>query len=337
MPRKIDPDQTYGERVIRLFAQLLFSNRPHSLTELAEAMNCSKQTVSRMLDKIEMSMGIDLERTKRGKEAIYAVRNRKPPPGNYLSTSEIDLLWMCRAFAERLVGKNFFREMEQSLYKAQALVKDDPVPIADHFACLSPGTIDYTPHQESMRTLIEAMNEHRVCKVSYKGVESKQAKTFHIKPLKIFYHRDALYLHALKAKEPHQKKWVEPEFDPVLAIHRFKKVEKADRTVPFEVPKTYDFEKAFNKTFGIIKDEAFQVEAEFTGWAAVHVSERTWSPDQEMTWDGDTVKLKFTSASPAEVVSWVLWFGSAGHLTGPDWLVEELAKQVVRMAKQYPV
>ena len=137
MPRKLDPDQTYGEKVIRLFARLLFSSRPHSLTELADALGCSKQTVSRILRSIEQSMGTDLERTKRGKEAIYTIKNRKPPPAAYLSKTELDLLWMCRAFAERLVGADLFNEVQQALFKTQTLVKGDAVPTSEHLARFS--------------------------------------------------------------------------------------------------------------------------------------------------------------------------------------------------------
>jgi predicted DNA-binding transcriptional regulator YafY len=335
MPRKIDPDQTYGEKVIRLFAQLLFSNRPHTLTELADAMNCSKQTISRILDKIEMSMGINLERTKRGKEAVYAVKNRKPPPGQYLSKFEMDVMWMCRAFAKRLVGEDLFAELEQSLYKAQTLVKSDSVPAMDNFACYIPGTIDYTPHRDTIRSLMEAMNQSRVCKVAYKAAESERFKSFHIKPLKIFTYKDTLYLHAQRAKDPWQKKWVEPEFNPLLAIHRFKKVEIAEGKAPFEKPKTDGFEAAFNQSFGIIKDESFTVEAEFTGWAAVRITERTWSPDQVITKTGDTVTLKFTASSRPEVLSWILSFGENGRLLRPDWLVDEVAQKIEAMTKSY--
>jgi predicted DNA-binding transcriptional regulator YafY len=172
------------------------------------------------------------------------------------------------------------------------------------------------------------MNAHRVCKVAYKGSESKRPKTFHVKPMKIFTYKDTLYLHALKAKDPWQKRWVEPEFDPLLAIHRFKKVEIADRTIPFEVPKQYDFGKAFNQTFGIIKDGAFQVEAEFTGWAAVYVSERIWSPDQVIKKEGEKVRISFTASSETEVISWILSFGCCARLLGPDFLSQRLAGEV---------
>lgn len=336
MPRKIDPDATYGEKLIRLFASLLFSRRPHSHTELTEMLNCSPQSVTRLLRDISNSYQVEIERMQRGKEALWAIKGRTPPAAAFLSESEMNLLWMCRAFTERLLGKDHFREVQDALYKSQILVKGDVKPATDQFACYLPGTIDYTPHQENIRTLVEAMKERRVCRVVYKAAESERAKTYHIKPVQIFCYKDTLYLHALKAKEP-GKKWVEPEFDPLLAIHRFKKVEKADRSVPFEVPKKYDFEKAFNRSFGIIKEKSFTLEAEFTGWAALYVSERTWSPDQKISSDRDKVKLRFTSSSPPEVISWILSFGDNGRLLGPDWLVTEVAQRVNGMAKQYPV
>jgi len=47
-------------------------------------------------------------------------------------------------------------------------------------------------------------------------------------------------------------------------------------------PKNYEFEKAFNRDFGIIKRRAFKVEAELKGWAAQYAAERIWSPDQKI-------------------------------------------------------
>jgi predicted DNA-binding transcriptional regulator YafY len=331
MPRKIDPDKRYGDKLIRLFASLLFSHRPHSLIELAKMLDCSKQSASRLLKDIESSYQVVIERTQRGKEAFFEIKKQRLPTAAYLSRSEMEILWMCRAFTQRLLGKELFEESRTALYKSQALAQEEPCFAMDHFATLSAGTIDYTPHQDTIKTLIEAMNLKRVCKVSYKAADSQRAKTFHIKPMKLFSYRDTLYLHALRAKDPWQKKWVEPEFDPVLAVHRFNNTELADRTVPFEVPKDYDFEKAFNRTFGIIKEKSFEVLAEFTGWAANHVAERMWSPDQVIEKDGDKVRIRFTSSSEPEVISWILSFGGTARLLGPTDLVSKLRAEVMKM------
>ena len=335
MPRKRDMDKTYGEKVIRLFARLLFARRPHSLTELANMLDCSKQTIARIVRDIEASYQIEVERMNRGREALYAIKSRKPPPAAYLSPSEMNLLWMCCAFTERLLGKQLFQNAKDALDKSQALLKDEIALCDANFACFYPGTVDYTPHKETISTLIRAMNEKRVCKVTYKSPYNERSKTFYIKPLKIFSFRDALYLHAVRAKDPWQKKYVAPEFDPLLAIQRFKKVEIDETKAHFEVPKEYDFEKAFNQTFGIIKDEKFEVEAEFTGWAAVYVEERIWSNDQVITRDGEKVRTKFTASSEPEIISWILSFGDEAKLLKPYQLVTELSENIQEMRNSY--
>ena len=63
------------------------------------------------------------------------------------------------------------------------------------------------------------------------------------------------------------------------AIHRIKALEITD--IGFQ-PEKFDFDKMFNRHFGVIKEKAFAVEVEFTGWAAKYVTERIWSSDQEI-------------------------------------------------------
>ena len=64
MPAKRDLYKSYGEKLISLFVRLLFSGERHSLTELAKTLNCSKQTVLRLIDNIRKAYGIDIEETK---------------------------------------------------------------------------------------------------------------------------------------------------------------------------------------------------------------------------------------------------------------------------------
>ena len=61
MAEKIDPFSSHGQKLISLFARLLFSRESHSLTDLARMLRCSKQTVLRNIDDIRMSYGVDIE------------------------------------------------------------------------------------------------------------------------------------------------------------------------------------------------------------------------------------------------------------------------------------
>jgi hypothetical protein len=97
----------------------------------------------------------------------------------------------------------------------------------------------------------------------------------------------------------------------------------------FEFPKDYDFEKIFNRHFGVIKEKAFEVEAEFSGWAAHFVSERIWSPDQKIVKKGrGKIRMTFSVSSEPEVVGRILFFGEEARLLKPDWMVEKVAKKV---------
>ena len=66
------------------------------------------------------------------------------------------LLQMCRAFSEHLLGQELFEEAAHALEKSTALMlKQQPISF-EHFGNMKPGTIDYTPHQEAIQTLIFA-------------------------------------------------------------------------------------------------------------------------------------------------------------------------------------
>lgn len=327
MPRKRDFDRTYGQKLITLFTRLLFSGESHSLTELARMLACSKQTVLRLVDDISSSYQFPLAEETRGNKKFYSVKhNRNVAQAASFSGEELQLLEMCRVFTAHLLGPQLFEEAAQALLKSQTFLANGQTLSHHPFASFRPGTIDYTPHQGSLQTLIQAMTTNKVCKVTYQKLMDSKPKTYFLKPLKLFSHQDTIYLHARKAKQP-GKAYEEPKYDPLFAIHRIKKVEITERG--FEFPKDYDFEKIFNRHFGVMKDKAFEVEAEFSGWAARFVAERIWSPDQKMVKKGrGKIRISFTASSGPEVIGRILFFGEEAKLLKPDWLVEEIREKV---------
>ena len=321
MPAKKATYASYGQKLIGLFVKLLVTDQSHSLTELSRMLRCSKQTILRYIGDIRRAYGVDIEETMRGNRKYYRIKKlRTNFPTMNLSESEIMLLQMCRAFSEHLLGHELFQEAAHALEKSTALMLNQQPMSFQHFGNMRPGTIDYTPHQGAIQTLILAMDKRKVCKITYKKIMARRAKTLYVKPLKLFSHKDTVYLNARLAKAP-GKKYREPEFDPLLAVHRIQKVELTERS--FDYPDDYDFEKVYNHNFGVIKEEAFDVELEFLGWAAAYVAERIWSPDQKITKKRDgSVRLKFSASSEPELISWILSFGDEVKLIKPDCLIE---------------
>ena len=120
----------------------------------------------------------------------------------------------------------------------------------------------------------------------------------------------------------------------MLAIHRVNKIELDKRKYTF--PKDYDFQEFFNKNFGVIKDENFNVELEFTGYAAAYVSERILSPDQKITKKRNgAIKLRFSASSEPELTSWMLSFGEEAKVIKPDWLAIDIKNIAKGISKNY--
>ncbi|MBF0231400.1 MAG: WYL domain-containing protein, partial [Desulfamplus sp.] len=313
----------------------------------SQILECSKQSVLRMVDDITRvyDVVIQEEIASDRKKYFWLEKQNKRLPALNLSTSEYNLLKMCHAFAEHLMGEQLFEEASRALDKNRALLADNASGSSRHFATIIPGTIDYTHHKEIISTLITAMENSLICKISYKKVFAAKSSTFYIKPLKLFSNKETLYLHARIAPNPAKRlktfKMSKVNYDPLLAIHRFDKVDLTE--IPFEFPRDYDFETIFNENFGVMKEETFEVKAEFTGFASVYVAERIWSDNQTIIKTTKTVdnqevnaiELTFTASSVPETIAWLLSFGSEAKVLEPDWLVDEMIDQIKNMASQY--
>ncbi|MEI6314463.1 MAG: WYL domain-containing protein [Syntrophus sp. (in: bacteria)] len=334
MGKKQDIYMSYGEKLIGLFVKLLFSGDSYSLTELSHILSCSKQTIIRLVDDIDKSYDVEIEQSKIGNRHYYRIKKPARVPMMSVSETEFMVLQMCRDFTAHLLGKQLFMEATNTLVKSHALVSGHKGGAsAPFFSSYRPGTIDYTPHHDTIHTLIEAMKQKKVCKIVYQAIMETKPKTYAIMPLKLFSHKDTIYLHA-RIPVAKGRKDKEMEFDPLLAVHRIRKVAMTDAV--YEYPQDYDFEQVYNQNFGIIKDEAFTVEVEFTGWAAKYVSERIWSPDQKIKKAGNNkIILEFTASSEPEVISWLLWFGEEARLVKPEHLVDEIIHSVDGMSCNY--
>jgi predicted DNA-binding transcriptional regulator YafY len=319
MPRKKDEDRTYGEKLINLFARLLFTGEKHSLIELSNQLNCSKQTIQRLIDDITRAYQAPIEEFFEGKRKYYRIKRQAGCEQiQPLSASELALLQMCQSFTKHLLGNHLYKETAKAILKSQASVSGDNLVSSHKFDDFIPGTIDYTAFHKIIMNLIKAMEKSNVCKIQYKSPEAQKAKTLYIKPLKMFSYKDTIYLHGRLAKHPGQP-YREPDFDPLLAVHRINSCKITDRE--FEFPASYDFESFFNQNFGIMKNSAFRVEAEFMGWAAKFIAERQWSPDQEIVEKNkEKITLKFSAASKDEITSWLLQFGPQARVIQPEWL-----------------
>jgi len=118
MAKKLNYYRGYGEKLISLFARLLFSMESYSLTELSRMLDCSKQTVMRLVNDIRMAYGVDIEESiERNRKYYRLVTKGKSTPVIPLTASELNALQMCKTFTEHLLGEPFYNEATRALEK----------------------------------------------------------------------------------------------------------------------------------------------------------------------------------------------------------------------------
>ena len=321
---KLNPHSSYGRKLISLFSKLLFTRRKYSLIELSESLDCSKQSIIRLIEDIRMSYGVDIDESIEKRRKYYQIKQTHygDKPIIALTHDELNLLQMCKSFSEHLLGKELLQEASSAIEKSHAFTSGTG-PSKSSFGHFHGGMIDYTPHKRTLQTLITSIEDEKICEVAYRPISIDVIKSYMLEPLKIFSHQDSIYLHARKSSGKQQN--TENSF--VFAVHRIKTVKITDRN--FSYPLDYNFEKTFNEHFGVIKGDAFWITIEFKGFAADYVAERVWNSEKRKEWiDDDTLLLTFKSSSEPELIGWVLSWGGRARVIEPTIIKNKVRKAI---------
>ena len=323
MPKK-KSDWSPGMKFLAAYYLLLFSGRAHSLTEIAEQLKCSKPQASRVMKQIEISGLANIAVEERGsyREHWYRLAAPRKRPRVSLRVDDIQNLLLCRDLVWHLLPESFRKNMTQTASQATVLLPDfaDRGDIAPKLATCQPkGGVDYSEKDQTIKTLIEAMKNNKVCRVEYRGPGVTKPKLHYYAPFRLISHSDALFIRGWRL----WKDRVPPEvYEMTLAVARIEKIELQDRKYEGESANT----DTDSPSFGLIQDEPFKVKVAFDPSAACYVSERNWSEGQKVTHKKDGgIILEFTSTSWPEVIAWVLSFGPTAKVLEPNKLVNDVA------------
>ncbi len=323
-------ETTAAEKILAAYALLLFGGRKHSLPELAQRLGCSKQTVMRIMERIEAEAGVRLRSEKIGVPRWYWLEAPPKRPTVTLSPEEIQHLLLCRDLVWHLLPARLRDELERTVGRTTALLSspEDRGRATTPVALAHPrGHVDYSEHQEVLRAILDAITRRRLCRVSYQTPWQPEPRQHLVAPLKLVAYNEALYLRCRMAWPDGLPK---PDYEPtLLAVHRCRAVEVTgwaskvvDRGEPPEV-------------FGLVEGETIRARIAFRGWAAPFVRERVWSADQRFEEADGHLVLELTSQSRSELVTWVLGFGPRAEVLAPADLRAEVAAKLAEALGRY--
>lgn len=331
MPPKLDPYKSPSQKMLSLYSLLMFTGRPYSLAQLSRELHCSKQTVIRMTDQISRSFGGKVETRLESGKRIYWMPAPKVKPKVSLSPEEIQQLELCRGMVLHLLPEDVREQVKQTIAKAATMLADmgerdkafEPIAVAE-----IKGRIDYSPHQKRIATLIQAIQDKRVCDVTYHAPGNSKPKTYSFAPIKLISYREALYVTGWRVEDNGTPT---PRHSIMLAVHRLNDVAAQIRTFDIKI----DAEEK-EELFGFMNLEKMRVVVKFDRETAAYIKERKWSCDQSIKeFKNGNLILEFTARSMPEVVSWVLGFGSHARVMAPNELSEKVKNEVRALAAHY--
>jgi predicted DNA-binding transcriptional regulator YafY len=327
MPRKLS-DATATQRAVSLYGLLLTSRKPWSLTQLAEHFQCSKATMLRTLRKVEAHEGINLTKEPRvvdGRKRHWYALEQRPNmalrQSMTISADEMRLLILCRDIAAPFLPSDISKSLEETLGRTAVLLPEGEVQDARHYPWVQPamlGVIDYAPLRTVLQTILYAIEHRTVCLITY-AAAGKPEREHEMAPTNLMSGRQALYLHGWRVSDKGKSEALHPLF---LAVHRIKDVALTRRSHQLEPPE-------YEQGFGIMEGKPFRVRVYIARKAAAYVRERMFGPEQtvEDAPDGEGVILSFIARSEAELLGWVLSFGSKARVLDPDFLARRVREE----------
>lgn len=326
MPKKWDGDATPSEKLLQLFALLLYNKRSFSLSELSspERLNASKATVIRLLRRLDQAKIGMLIREKIGRESYYRLEHKQPPQPS-LNPEAIAQLALCRNFILHLLPEDLADSTAMAL--AQLGWQTDNYALAA--ASVVKGKIDYTPFRDIFLTLEKAIISRAVCRVTYLAAQNEEVRAYLFAPARFLTYHEIIYVEGWLLENPDQRKYKDPLR---LALQRFKHCELTDFSAA-DLPNL----PLFNRDcFGLVEDEPFTARIWFARESAAYISERTWSADQQLEKQADgSVILTVRICSLHEGVAWIMGFGDKAIVQEPEDFVRAVRRTLRHAVQNY--
>lgn len=306
----------------------LYKQRPYNDQELAKLLDTDRTNIFRIRRMMNEKMGIPIEpdAKQRGHYYIPKAYTISHIP---LNRSEAAQLYLAGRRLQQQT-RTSQRPVVSAIEKlAQALGK----PLAEKMVRAAEVVLtqEQDPQQEAIfATLVECWLDGIPVRITHRRHHG-EARTYRVHPYQLepSVWGDGSYL--IGHSEWHGK----------LATFKLARIEKAVKgTGSFTIPADFDIHDLLNQAWGIWHaDEAPQtVKLHFSHQVTPRVRETIWHPQQTLLLLDDG-RSEWTApiAEPREMLPWVRGWGAAVEVIEPDWLREQLAGEVQRMAILYGV
>lgn len=334
MPVKYDQDARPDEKLLKLFILLLFNDREFSLTALTEKVNCSKQTIARLLKRIEENYPCHLEERKSGRQKFYSIQRPKISLKTTIDPEGLRQLALCRDLVRGLLPKE---DWELANLSSQQAKTNLPRASYENYQDVSVGVslvkgyIDYESKKTQLNALERCILNYRCCELHYQKEIGQESKVYYFAPQKLISYHGALYVWG----------WIVTPFSTVKAlkerpinfsVHRITDVivqDRSSKNLPVEEPNDL-------LDFGFMTEPTFKTKIYFDKEVKTYICDRIWSEDQKITpQDDGGIILEMTVSSKNELIAFILSFDYKAKVLEPTTVADEIKQRLEKTLRNY--
>ncbi|MBL9017531.1 MAG: transcriptional regulator [Myxococcales bacterium] len=328
---KLNERRADSQQLVRQWALLRLladATEPYSVKQLAEQLNTSKATIERDLATLERDFAL-VEESAGKQKKVYRIDHKiRALESITFGTTELLSIYAAQASLSALAGTPLHDDLVAVMTKIRGFLSPRHngglQALSRVFVPHARGHVDYGAQREQIDDVVDAIARRRICLITYQAA-GKEPREHRARPLKLVWHRSALYLLACLGE--HQR-------ITTLAFHRIHEVKTTDEE--FAQPRL-DVDAHVSKAFGIfVSDEEEDVEILFDAEIAWKVEERTHHPSEqkERLPDG-RLRYRIRSSARWEVIPWVQTFGPYAELVAPASWREALRANLEAMQAKY--
>jgi len=318
-------------QLIRQWAILkqIETNRWTTISDLAESHIVSTKTIRRDLAAL-MEAGFPLYDERYDGKVYWRLNEEyKGLTLANLSLSETAALYFSKKLVVNLAAPPFSSDIASAFKKIESALPERNIQFLDNLDSMisvrADAPKDLDEHKQVIRTLMEAVGEQHRVRMRYYSVHSQKRKEYLLDPYRLMYFRGGMYLFGYVAEYKQIR---------TFAIERIQSIDKLhDR---FDKPPDFSVETYLESSFGVVKEDPFDVEIVFGADVAEYVRSRVWHPSQQCReLDDGRIRMKMHVGGEFELVSWILSFGPSAHVISPERLLSRVERELARALENY--
>lgn len=322
------PTYASGRRIARYMHRLLTEPGGVGLDELTEELGVSRKGIERYTQAIASEFPDELEQSGTGAERRVRFRRDEGQP-SALGMFPVAAAFFAGQFLNWVHGSRLQDDFARTVKRFQVrLASDTDRPLqtlANKFRFFPRAPKDMRLHRATLDTVVEALVSETELDIAYVDAKGQEKHYPMFQPLTIAAYDEGLYLVGQKRNGKHRF---------FLTLERIQRVESIG--VSFAYPHDYEPDDLRRDAFGMFQGTPQEVELRFAPHLATWVQGRRWHSSQRMRMEKTGhLHLSLRASGDADLLHWILGFGTAVEVLGPPELRNRVATELRQSAAQY--